>query len=118
VVLKIVRAQGNVPKPGRSDFQNVCTSQVDAIQDILDFYSGKPGRMRAKAEAGKLPIRTAQADTLSSKTLNTILFKQRLKSDLASQCGLAGIGIFGSLQYRGYHFGVEKWRLAIHPQVE
>jgi hypothetical protein len=52
----IVHAQDSVPNPGPADFQNVWTSPEDAIQDMLDFYFGNAERMRAKADARKLPL--------------------------------------------------------------
>ena len=46
----IVRAQECIPQPGMGDFINVWKTADEAIQDILDFYFGDPGRMNLKAK--------------------------------------------------------------------
>jgi hypothetical protein len=48
-----VEAVDYVPGPGPADFVDEWNSIDEAVSDILDFYTGNPSRMQAKAAARK-----------------------------------------------------------------
>lgn len=63
----LVLAEEYVPGPGPGDFLDEWDTIDEAVDDILEFYFGDPGRMQAKAETRKHPIRSSQSDADASK---------------------------------------------------